>query len=96
MRCASRSACAAGDRRCARLTPRDVPVCESLRIEVEADGRPVAARRMVPDVKVWSGSSWVTGVYALADLRGAGEVVVRFTCPDADATVIPEAWAQLL
>ncbi len=76
--------------------PRDIPVCESLRIEVEADGRPVAARRMVPDVKVWSGSSWVTGLYALEDLRGAGEAVVRFTCPDTDATVMPEAWAQSL
>ena len=76
--------------------PRDVPVCESLRIEVSADGRPVAARRTVPDVRVWSGCSWVTGLYALADLRGAREVSVRFTCPDPEATVIAEAWAQSL
>ncbi len=76
--------------------PRDVPVCELLRIEVSADGRPVAARRTVPDVRVWSGCSWVTGLYALADLRGAREVSVRFTCPDPEATVIAEAWAQSL
>ena len=70
------------------------PVCESLRIEVTADGRPVAARRLAPDVRVWSGCSWVTGLYALAELAAARAVTVQFTCPDAEAAVIPEAWAQ--
>jgi hypothetical protein len=79
-----------------RAAVREKPVCESLRIEVSADGRPIAPRRMVPDVKVWSGCSWVTGVYALSDLRATGEVAIRFTCPDAEATVLPEAWAQSL
>ncbi len=79
-----------------KAATRDKPVCESLRIEVSADGRPVAARRMVPDVKVWSGCSWVTGLYALSDLRGAREVGIRFTCPDPESTVIAEAWAQSL
>ncbi|MHC4787797.1 MAG: alpha-amylase family protein [Planctomycetota bacterium] len=74
--------------------PRDRVVAEAMPIEVEADGRPVTPRLLIPDVKVWSGCSWVTGVYPVAALGDAVEVAVRFRCPDPAPRIIPEAWLQ--
>lgn len=85
-----------GGRACRHAMRRDQAVTEALGIEVEADDRPVAPSRLVPDVKVWSGCSWATGLYPVGELRGAREVRVRFGSPDAKARIIPEAWLQVL
>jgi hypothetical protein len=73
---------------------RDQVVTDAMAVSVEADGRPVTPNVLIPDVKVWSGCSWVTGVYPLAELREADQVAIRFSCPDARPRIIPEAWLQ--
>jgi len=79
-----------------RAVPREQAVSEGLPIEVKADGRAVEARALVPDVRVWSGCSWVTGLYPLAELSCAAEVSASFRCPDPKPRIIPEAWLQSL
>jgi hypothetical protein len=69
-------------------------ISDVLSIEVAADGRAVPARRLVPDVPVWSGCSWVTGLYPLEPVWKADEVILRFTCPEAEVDVFAEAWLQ--
>ncbi len=75
-------------------TARGVPLPEALQIEVEAEGQSVAPRRLVPDVPVWAGCSWVTGLYPLGRLASAGQVDIRFTCPEAEVDIFGEAWLQ--
>ncbi len=77
-----------------RTMDRGETVSDALRIEVRADRRTVAPLALVPGVKVWSGCSWVTGLYSLSELTGADEVLIRFHCPDAEPRIIPQALLQ--
>ncbi len=70
------------------------PVADSLGIDLQADGAPVPAERVVPNVRVWSGCSWATALYRLAPLLEADSVAIRFTCPESAPTIIPRAWLQ--
>ncbi len=79
--------------RAARRTfGRDEVPARVLPIAVEADGRPVEALTLLPDVNIWSGCSWVTGLYRLEELRAAGEVAIRFGRPAEAVSVRPGAW----
>ncbi|MFO8007215.1 MAG: hypothetical protein R6V05_05690, partial [Candidatus Brocadiia bacterium] len=75
-----------------RSIPRDQAPAEALPIGVEADGRSAEALRLVPDVPVWSGCSWVTGLYRLDQLRGAEQVRIGFRCPDGEVSAHADAW----
>lgn len=77
-----------------RACPRNEVPSDVLGIRIEADGREVPPRRRVPQVKVWSGCSWVTCVYGLEDLREADELRITFRCPDPEPEAFAEAWLQ--
>ncbi len=73
---------------------RDKAPTETLRVECLADGTPVKATQLLPDVKVWSGCSWVTALYSMGDLSTATEASVSFHCPDPEPELFAEAWLQ--
>jgi hypothetical protein len=72
------------------IAPSEVPPSEAAPIEVTADGKPVAAKQLVPDVKIWSGCSWVTGLFPIAPLVGAEEVRIMVKTASSEVEIYPD------
>ncbi|MFO7957296.1 MAG: hypothetical protein R6X33_09370 [Candidatus Brocadiia bacterium] len=75
---------------------REEVVADAMPINVKADGETVEEELLVPNVQVWSGCSWVTGIYPLEAIATAEQVEITFECPDAVPRIIPRAWLQRL
>ena len=76
------------------IVPMKQKISEVLRIDVQADGMSVSPFSVVPDIDVWTGCSWITGMYPTVDLRNAESVSIRFDCPDRSVDSIEGIWFE--